>query len=200
MASNSNKRRKAHRSLITTSSTFHHDGVDYKVDARGRGIYKGILEMIIEQLIIARAIHKRLLVIRCDLKSTNFKKGNEEISRFRKRIVQWIERNYQTHSVGTAWAREQKTSEYQHYHFALWIDGGKIRHSKKLKMIIKDKWIEEDPCNRSTWECENGAYFVTNDEIFHKAVFRLSYLAKVSSKGHQPEHYNNYSTSRLKVK
>ncbi len=200
MASNSSKRKKPHKSLITIGSTFNYDGVDYKVNAKGRGIYKRIIKKIIEQLTIARAIHKRLLVIRFDLRSSNFKRGNEEISRFRKCIVQWIERNYQAYSIGTTWAREQKTSEYQHYHFALWIDGDKIRRSDKLKMIIQDKWIEEDPCNHSPHNCDNGTYFIDDDNVFKDVVYRLSYLAKVYTKGHQPKHHNNYSTSRLKAK
>ena len=53
MGSNNRKKRKPHKSLITTSSTYHYDGVDYEVDARGQGIYKRILKKTIEQLTIA---------------------------------------------------------------------------------------------------------------------------------------------------
>jgi len=143
-------------------------------------------------------IHKNIFMLRFDLRSSNFKEGNREISLFRKQIVQWVERHYQTHSIGTLWVRERETSECQHYHFALWIDASKIRHSSKLKLIIQEKWEEADPSSHSIWNCEK-TYLVNNDKVFRDAVFRLSYLAKYRGKGYRPVASNDYSTSRLKL-
>ena len=183
----------------TTSSPFKYDGVDYEIDARSALATK-ILYQTLEQITVARKIHKRLLVMRFDLRSTTFKNSNKEISLFRKRIVQWIERHYQTHSIGTLWVRERETVKHQHYHFAIWIDGNKIKHSRKLKLIIQQKWEEADPSSHAVWNCENGAYFVDNDGVFHDAVFRLSYLAKLRGKGYRDKQDNDYSTSRLRLK
>lgn len=185
--------------VTSTSPTFKYDGVEYVVDARSKLCTK-ILSKTLEQLTRARAIHKNMLVMRFDLRSSTFKEGNGEISLFRKQIVQWIERNYQTHSVGTLWVREREISKHQHYHFAIWIDGNKIKHSGKLKRIIQEKWEEASPSSHSVWNCDNGTYLVNNDDVFRDVVFRLSYLAKYRGKGYRPAHSNDYSTSRLKSK
>jgi len=199
MANNSDNKRMKNWKVTSTSSTFKYDGVEYLVDARSKLCTK-ILTKTLEQLTIARSIHKRIFVMRFDLRSSTFKQGNEEISLFRKQIVQWIERTYETHSIGTLWVRECETSKHQHYHFAIWIDGNKIYQPDKLKHIIQEKWEEADPSSHSIWNCEKGAYFVNNDEVFRDAVFRLSYLAKYRGKGYRPESTNDYSTSRLKIK
>ena len=180
--------------------SFEHEGVHYKVNSKKSGIYKEIMFKIIEQMKIAREIHNRLLVVRFDLHSGNFSQGNEEISLFRKQIIQWVTRHYQTHSIGFVWAREQEKAKSQHYHLAIFIDGDKIRHPKRLLKEIRDKWEVKDPWNHHKPFVEKPAYFINSDEVFHDAVYRLSYLAKVRGKGYRPEQSKDYSTSRLRLK
>jgi hypothetical protein len=106
----------------------------YRVNSKKSGLYRELLAAIIGQLEICFALHGRLLVVRFDLHSYGFKTvdGNDEVSLFIKRIVQWVRRNYETDKVGRVWVRERERAKHQHYHCALLIDGDKIRHPKKL--------------------------------------------------------------------
>lgn len=152
---------------------------------------------IIEQLKIARSIHKRLLVVRFDLHSHFFNQGNEEISLFRKQIIQWVIRNYKTRDIGFVWVREIEKAKSQHYHLAMFIDGDKIRHPKRLLEIIKEKWEMRSP-NHHMPHIPKPYHFIDNEKAFNEAVYRLSYLAKTRGKGYRPVQSKDYSTSRLK--
>jgi len=194
------QKRRTNRKRISKEPMFNFEGQNYEVDVRGSGIYHEIMQRILEQLHIGLEIHKRLLLVRFDLHSKTFKDDNKEIRAFRKRVVTWVERNYKTHSVGSVWARERETTKHQHYHFALWIDGDKIQHSKKIIAYIRDKWDAIDPSNHHTPDIKNPFYFIDSEGVLHDAVYRLSYLAKVRGKGYRPEQAKDYSTSRLKIR
>jgi len=100
--------------------------------------------------------------------------------------------------VGFVWAREQEKAKKQHYHLAIFIDGVKIRHSKRLLEVITQKWDESDPRNHHKPVVKNPYYFIDNEKVFKKAIYRLSYLAKTRGKGYRPAQSKDYSTSRLK--
>ena len=188
------------RKTVSYSERFNFGAATFKVNVTKRsGIYKEMMQRIVEQLSIAMALHKRLFVVRFDLHSHAFDPGfnNERVSLFRKAIIQWIERNYSTKGVGFVWAREQERSKHQHYHLALFIDGDKVRHSKKILEAIKEKWELGDPDNHMP-VIPKPYHFIDNDEAFADAVYRLSYLAKERGKGYRPDQAKDYSTSRLK--
>jgi hypothetical protein len=193
-----NKRRRNRKTKIT-SKTLEYEGVVYKIYSVKPGIFKEIIFKIIEQLKIAREIHKRLLVVRFDLHSHSFDPSNGEISLFRKQIIQWVARNYQTHDIGFVWAREQEKAKSQHYHFSLFIDGDKIKRHKKILQVIREKWEGADPSHHMPFG-KNPSYFIDDDDVFADAVYRLSYLAKIRGKGHRLGQVKDYSTSRLKGK
>jgi hypothetical protein len=176
-----------------------HDGVEYKVNGKGSGIFKEMLSAIIQQLLIAQEIHKRVLVVRFDLHSQRFGKDSAEISAFIEQIKLWVKRHYQTHDIGHVWARELEKANFPHYHLALFIDGDKIRYPKKLLSFIRETWEDKNPYH-SAIPIKNPYYFIDNDNVLHEAVYRLSYLAKVRGKGYRPDQAKDYSTSRLKIK
>ncbi|NWF37511.1 inovirus-type Gp2 protein [Mariprofundus sp. KV] len=187
------------RKTISYSEQFEFGGVTYKVNVTKRsGVYREVMRKVLEQLSIARKKHGRLLVVRFDLHSFAFDSNSLMVSQFRNQIIQWIKRNYKTKDVGFVWVREQERSKHQHYHFALFIDGDKIRHSKKLLEAIADKWEHVDHHNNHMPVIPKPFYFVDNDSVFADAVYRLSYLAKQRGKGHRPDQAKDYSTSRLK--
>lgn len=184
------------------------EGASYELNVRGSGVYREIIRRIIEQLHAGLEIHGRLMAFVFNLHSHAFQADNKEIRAFRKRIMTWIERVYKTGSIGFVWVRERETTKQQHYHFALWIEGNKIQHPKKLLNHIMKKWEEIDPSNHHLHICHNAFYFMDNKEDLIKPnsktdrglVYRLSYLAKVRGKGYRPEQSKDYSTSRLKLK
>jgi len=189
------------RKTVSYDDQYHFGAATYKVNVTKRsGIYKEIMQKMIEQLSAAIKLHKRLLVVRFDLHSYDFDNNSRKVSLFRKAIIQWIERNYNTQQVGYVWVREQERSKKQHYHFALFIDGNKIRHPKKLLEVIADKWSYTDHHNNHMPVVKNPYYFVDNEKALSDAIYRISYLAKERSKGHRPDQAKDYSTSRLKYK
>ncbi|MDX8381902.1 MAG: inovirus-type Gp2 protein [Ghiorsea sp.] len=195
----STTKKATNRKTKVVCGCFEYEGVSYEVNVKKSGIYKEIMHKVLEQLLTTLAIHKRLLVVRFDLHSSNFSAGNEEISLFRKQIVQWVKRTYQTHSIGFVWVREQERAKAQHYHLAIFIDGDKIRHPKRLLKEIRDKWEAKDPTNHHKPYIESPYYFINSDEALRKAIYRLSYLAKVRGKGYRSDQVKDYATSRLKA-
>ena len=195
---NTVKKTVQNRKHKTKAPLFEYDGVNYKVNVTGSGVYREIMRRIIEQLETGLSIHGRLMVVRFDLHSDNFQADNEEIRAFRKRIMVWVERTYKTSSIGFVWARERETTKQQHYHFSLWIDGNKIQHPKKLLAHIMQTWEAIDPSSHSMPYIKKPFYFVEDSEGLADVVYRLSYMAKTRGKGYRPEQVKDYSTSRLK--
>jgi len=192
-------KRAKNRKHKTKNETVVCKGVSYEINVKGSGVYREIIKRTIEQLHAGLETHGRLMVVRFDLHSKAFQADNEEIRAFRKRIMVWVERTYETHAIGFVWAREQEAAKHQHYHFALWIDERKIRHPSKLLAHIMAKWEESDPSNHHMPHIKNPYYVVSDIEGLAAVVYRLSYLAKVRGKGYRPEQVKDYSTSRLKV-
>jgi len=203
---NAVKKQPTNRKHIIKAPLFNFEGVNYEINVQGLGIYREMMRSIIKQLKIGLEIHGRLMVVRFDLHSKSFQADNEEIRAFRKRIMVWVERNYQTRHIGFVWARERETTKHQHYHFALWIDGNKIQHPKKLLAHIMQTWEAIDPSNHHMPSVKNPFYFIDNKEDLIKPhskkdkglVYRLSYLAKVRGKGYRPKQVKDYAQSRLK--
>jgi len=171
----------------------------YPVNSKKSGLYREPLEAIIGQLEACFAYHGRLLVVRFDLHSHDFKvrNGNEAISLFMKQLVQWISRHYQTVNIGRAWVRECERAKHQHYHCALMIDGDKIRHPKKLLSVIKGKWEMQNP-DHFMPDIRKPYHFTDKHSGLNDSVYRLSYFAKARGKGYRPDQAKDYSTSRIK--
>jgi len=173
----------------------------YPVNTAKSGVYRELLEAIIDQLEACYSHHGRLLVVRFDLHSHGFRpdSDNTEVSRFMKRIIRWVEYRYATEKVGRVWVRELERSKRQHYHCALMIDGDRIRHPKKLLAAIKEKWEMADP-DHFMPDIRKPYHFVDKNSGLFDSVYRLSYMAKPRGKGYRPEQAKDYSTSRIKAR
>ena len=150
-----------------------------------QGVYIETLNKIIEQLDIALQIHKRILVHRFNL--------------FMNRLKQWIKRNYGIIGIGSIWVREREKSKEQHYHLALYLDGNKIQHPKKLNAQIKEMWGPHGHMPTIS----NPFYYIDKNNLETErleAIYRVSYLAKVRGKGYRDEQAKDYEASRLKLK
>jgi len=162
------------------------------------GVYYEIIKRMIEQLDIALTIHKRILVHRFDLHPSYYTGSNEIISKFFKRIKQWIYRHYGIKKIGYGWVREQERAKKQHYHLVLFLDGNKIQHPKKLNAKIKEMWT---PLGHMP-VISKPYYFVdkNNPNKRLEAIWRISYMAKIRGKGYRDPQANDFGTSRLKSK
>jgi hypothetical protein len=114
------------------------------------------------------------------------------------RLKQWIKRNYGIIDIGSIWVREREKAKEQHYHLALYLDGNKIQHPKKLNAQIKEMWAPHGHMPTIS----NPFYYIDKNNRKTKrleAVYRVSYLAKVRGKGYRDEQAKDSGTSRLRI-
>ena len=187
------------RKTVYFDEHYEYNGEILTIQQGKQGVYIETLNKIIEQLDIALQIHKRILVHRFDL-HVNYYEGNSKcLSKFMNRLKQWIKRNYGIIGIGSIWVREREKSKEQHYHLALFLDGNKIQHPKKLNAQIKEMWGP----NGHMPTISNPFYYIDKNNLETErleAIYRVSYLAKVRGKGYRDEQAKDYEASRLKLK
>ena len=192
-------KRRNNRKTIWLDEQFEYNGEILTIQQGKQGVYIEMLNKTIEQLDIALQIHKRVLVHRFDLHVNYYEGNSNRLSRFMNRLKQWIKRNYGIIDIGSIWVREREESKEQHYHLALYLDGNKIQHPKKLNAQIKEMWTPHGhmPIIPKPY------YYIDKDNLKTRrldAIYRVSYLAKVRGKGYRDEQAKDSGTSRLKLK
>lgn len=184
------------RKKISYSGSIRHDGIVYQVNSSNkRGIFLTPLHKAIEQLEICRQKWGRVLLIRFDLHQGHYTKDSCHISKFVKNFKDRLERAYGLSEIGYFWARENERAKYQHYHFAIMLDGNKVRHSSKVLRIVRNTWKAKQ--HRHVPTIKNPYYFIDNGKTKADAIYRISYLAKSRGKGYRDKQNKDYSTSRL---
>ncbi len=181
----------------TQSKAMIHEGVVYGINSAKSGVLTEIMHKAISQLDICMDRWGRVLVIRFDLHQKFYTANNKYISRFIESVRKQLQRKYGLFTFGYLWVREQEKSKNQHYHFAVYVDGGKIRHSSKFLIIVRSVWQNIDGANHVP-TIKNPYHFIDSQEVKQEAVYRLSYLAKGRGKGYTGKYSNDYSTSRLR--
>lgn len=189
---------RRNRKTVCFEDKYEYRGMIYPISQGERGAYVQILDKTMEQLHTALAIHGRLLVYRFDLRVNYYEGDNRRISRFVNRLKTWISREYGIKHIGHVWAREKEKSDKQHYHVAIFLDGDKVQHPRRIRRYIKDKWC----AHGHAADVPNAFYYIDKHNvktILLDAFYRLSYFAKVRGKGRRDEQAKDYSASRLKT-
>lgn len=187
-------KKTANRKYVSYKSIFLHKGELFKINAKKSGVYTSLLHKIIEQLDCGLDIYKRVLLVRFDLHQSEYTENNKRMTQFKKRLFKRLESRYETKAIGYVWVREHEKAKSQHYHWAIWIDGDKVRHSKKLLELIKSIWAD---MSGYVPTIANPYYFIDSSEQRLEAIYRLSYLAKARGKVNRPNQTKDYSTSRV---
>ena len=162
--------------------------------------YKIILEKIHDQMTAMLSHHSRVIVILFNLRCHEYTPDNKLVSRLFEKLKKQLRIRHKMKRIGHIWAREQESSDKQHYHCALILDGNKLRRAKEVIELIEricDNWDLPKP-----YIPKNCYYHVKrgmNDQ-FSACFRRLSYCAKVNGKGKKGLACNDYSTSRIKLK
>ncbi len=200
-------KRTHNRKRVTYDDIVTVNGKDYRVNSEKSGLYVDIIKRIIEQFQIAVRKWGRVFVLRFDLHQPCWREDSKHITNFRKRLFQKLKREYGFDDIGFCWAREQKSSEAQHYHWVLLLDGDMVRHSSRIIKIIKEAWELLNGSYEEAWELPDTRYHVpvikrpfyfANDErVIQDAVYRTSYLAKARDKGYRPPQAKDYGCSRM---
>ena len=181
------------------SETIEVDGeqIPINIGENKGGVYYEIVHRAIEQLDIAIEIHKRVFVYNFILHTNIFTSNNYRITNLMKNLRRKLGRDYKINKIGYEWVRELERADTQHYHVALFLDGNKIQHPKRLKVIIKKMWEPHGhiPVIR------NPFYYIDKDDNATRleAIWRISYIAKIRGKGYRDPQANDYGASRLKL-
>jgi len=164
---------------------------------QGKGHYLPILEAIVGQMDAMLSHHGKVLIFRQDLHLHAATRDNAVMSGFIHLLRARLDRRG-FKRVGFVWCREQDRADAQHYHCAFIVNANVSRHPHRLIELIEELW---ELYERGTAYTPKRCYEVVRrgDQAAYERQFkRLSYLAKVATKGQRAKGVNDYSASRVK--
>ncbi len=184
---------------ILKGAVFKHQNVDYPIYPKRSGHYVNILEGIHQQMSAMISHHSRITVIWFTIRCHNYTEDSKWLSRLIEKLKRALKRKYKMNQIGHTWAREQETSDTQHYHTAFMLDGNKVRRAKEFINRLQkmcDEWGLP-----VAWIPDNCYYQIDRGDntAFANCFKRLAYCAKVKGKGKKGITCNDYSTSRVKL-
>ncbi len=188
-------------SYISHSQITEFMGQTHWVNAKKSGLYTRQLKQILNQLEAMLSHHNKVFLLRIDLHQPEYTNTSQQVSKFFKRLSEFVKNHYQLKRMGHAWVREKEKAKQQHYHCVIMLDGNKIRAPHKL--IQTAQWYWETLHDGSLcWPSERSYYQIsrTDTQTLQDAVYHISYLAKGRGKGYKPAQAKNFGTSRLSLK
>jgi len=117
------------------------------------------------------------------------------IRRYRKYMAR-----HGVNRLGYLWCREQATKDKPHYHCVFFVNGHLHRHPHNLIEQARYYWETRECGSLAT---PQNPYLIIrrgDDGAYQQVFDRMSYLAKVVTKGHRSPTTNDYSSSRIKPK
>lgn len=187
------------RKHVTKSDYYQYGDWVFEINSRPSGCYTPMLKRSIEQLLICLDKWKRVFVLRLDLHNHIKTDDSKTISRYLDDGVKpYLKKHYGIADIGYIWTRETERAKSQHYHLALFLDGDKIQHSRKLNKALKKIWSDNTAGNRTVGHPDKCFHYIEDEESLNGAVYRISYLAKARGKGYRPPQNKDYGASRLK--
>ncbi|MGR5323406.1 YagK/YfjJ domain-containing protein [Vibrio sp. DNB22_17_1] len=184
---------------LTNSEFVFIQGEIWEVNT-GKGKFKICpkhIKAMISQLNTMCELYRRVFFLRFDLHLDHYTDDNEIISRFEKRLFPSIKAKYKVKHIGFFWVREMEKAKQQHYHFAVLLDGKKIRYPDALLDLVQLKWMLVGGGHVHT---PKNCYCMIEKNAFQdkqEVIYRLSYFAKERGKGHRTQQAKDYGMSRL---
>ncbi|MEM6190680.1 YagK/YfjJ domain-containing protein [Shewanella scandinavica] len=111
------------------------------------------------------SFYSRVLVCRIDLHPGQCSADNQLINQYLKKLTHLLTKHYDC-KVLYHCAREQNTSEVEHYHVELMLSGHKINHSEKLLSQAKSMWEQHSKGTVSFVDCSGQVKLATVLESF----------------------------------
>lgn len=174
-------------------------GSTFWINSKPSGIYTHMLKSMLGQLDAMLHHHSKVHLIRFDLHQELYTPDNKRITIFMRRYSKRLKQEYGFKRIGYFWVREQEKVKHQHYHFALILDGHKVKGGQKLARMARETWAE---MSGAEWTPKNHYYNIARNDhqSIQSAVWRVSYLAKGRGKGYRPTHTKDYGASRIALK
>jgi len=141
-------------------------------------IMRSILDTVLEMF----SRSTKVLVVRFDLHVKEHSETNLILSKFSKMLTKILYKNYAKTWFHLIWVREHGHSPCQHYHCVLLANGHKVNHPGKLNKLMAMCWHE---VSGGTFSLPANCYYLWqpgNNKLFGQIIYRLSYLAKNTTK------------------
>lgn len=157
------------------------DHAYYVFKPKQKGLTKNIVNTIIADYEVMLSHYARVFVIRIDLHPNKYSANNREIRVFLKQLSTFLSSEYQSKVIYHC-AREQETSELEHYHLEIMLSAHEINHSDRILSLIRAMW--EMHSNGTVAYVDNPFCIVYrgNKASLKYAIYRSSYLAKEHTK------------------
>lgn len=146
-----------------------------------KGLKKSIVNTIISDYEVMLSFYSKILVCRIDLHPARYSADNKLINNYLKQLTRFLTTRYKC-KVLYHCAREQNTSEIEHYHVELMLSGHKINHSHKLLRLVKTMWVQH---SKGTVSFVDNPFCIVlrgDKSSLKEAIYRSSYLAKEHTK------------------
>ncbi|MEJ6122970.1 inovirus Gp2 family protein [Vibrio sp. 2-Bac 85] len=196
---------RPHSKKVTGEPMIQIDNIELPINTiEDSGCYIPILHACKKQLDSLLTYHCKVFTYRFDLHLKNATDDNRIVSEFIRKLRKKLTRKFGPKRitfkrVGFIWAREQHDAQTQHYHFALLLDGSKIRHPKNLHTMLT---VIAQQLKMTVAGCPRPYANLNRENLdkYKDFFYRVSYLAKErgKEKGKRKESANDYSASRIK--
>ncbi|MDA8621369.1 inovirus Gp2 family protein [Psychrosphaera sp.] len=186
---------------ITTNNFIDTGNSIYKINNQNEGVYPTFAKNIALQIEAILSYHSKVLFFRFDLHLKEYTPDNKVVSDYIQRLGKAFKKQHSLKRYVFAWAREQKTSEAQHYHLIICVNGHQYNFPHNLLETCKQLWN----VNGNYLSHPKGKQYLMiyrdNYSLVAEAVEWASYLAKVYTKNkNRPLNTKRFGCSRLKVK
>ncbi|MGL4613053.1 MAG: YagK/YfjJ domain-containing protein [Shewanella sp.] len=146
-----------------------------------QGLIQSAMNTIIADYEIMLSHYARVFIARIDLHPRRYCADNTQVQEYLNQLVKRIEQHYKTKVIFHC-AREQDTSDREHYHLAIMVSGHRVNHHSKLLAMAESLW--KRLTNGTVASVDNPYCKVCrgNKASLKAAIYRSSYLAKKHTK------------------
>lgn len=146
---------------------------------------------------VFHSYYSETAVFRADFHPNDFNIDNKMMSQFLKGYISKLETQYNC-KVGYFCAREQNTSDKEHYHLVLMLSGHKINYPDKLLNQLKLAW---EVYSKGVMKMVDNPFYIMyrgDKASIDPVIYRLSYLTKKYTKErNKPAH--DYLCNNIKL-
>lgn len=178
------------------SNTYEFNGTKWKVKGGDGGLNKRHLARLFQQMDVMLTKYSKVCVIQFDLHMLEYTADNKKMAIFKRRLFGRISSKYKIPEcdIGYFWCREYEKGKGQHYHWAVLVDGKKVRSGYPINATAQKVWENMD----GTFHIRQ--YHNVSRTSFTKqidAMDHLSYLTKIRTKGYAGDKVKSFSSSKI---
>ncbi len=179
------------------SNTYAFNGTKWKVKGGDGGLDKRHLARLFQQMDVMLTKYSKVCIIQFDLHVLEYTPNNKILGTFKRRLFGRISTKYKINEndIGYFWCREYEKGKGQHYHWAVIVDGKKVRSGYPINKLARIVWESMD----GTIHFRKYHPNVTRTSLPKQtdAMDHLSYLAKTRTKGYAGDKVKSFSSSKV---